>query len=149
MGGYPTRALRTQQFLYLHNFFPDRWPAGTPDHQKSTLSRAWLADCDNGPTKSYIFDNRDLDDAHRLAYQLSFGKRPAEELYDLSSDPQQLTNVATDPRYQEVRTRLKKQLWAQLKRSGDPRITGNGDELDRFPYLGGAPRFPEARKKKR
>ncbi|HIN81259.1 MAG TPA: heparan N-sulfatase, partial [Planctomycetes bacterium] len=35
MGGYPTRALRTHDFLYLHNFFPERWPSGTPNHQKA------------------------------------------------------------------------------------------------------------------
>ena len=27
---YPQRAIRTDDFLYIHNFEPDRWPAGDP-----------------------------------------------------------------------------------------------------------------------
>ena len=55
MGGYPTRAIRTHDFLYLHNFWPDRWPAGTPNYQKAVIAGAWLADCDNGPTNHFTF----------------------------------------------------------------------------------------------
>ncbi len=28
--GYPGRAIRTDQFLYIKNYEPERWPAGTP-----------------------------------------------------------------------------------------------------------------------
>ena len=28
--GYPSRALRTKDFLYIRNFRPERWPAGDP-----------------------------------------------------------------------------------------------------------------------
>ena len=28
--GYPTRAIRTEQYLYVKNFRPERWPAGDP-----------------------------------------------------------------------------------------------------------------------
>ena len=142
MGGYPTRALRTHDYLYLHNFAPDRWPAGTPHFEKAALQNAWLADCDNGPTKSYIVSNRDKDDPHRRFYQLCFGKRPADELYDLKKDPDQLVNVAADAAYAAVLTRMKKQLFAELKKSADPRVSGQGSKFDQYPYLGGAPRYP-------
>ena len=142
MGGYPTRAFRTHDFLYLHNFFPDRWPAGTPDHRKSTLPNAWLADCDNGPTKSYIVENRQQDDQHRQFYQLAFGKRPAEELYDLKKDPDQLVNVAKDPQYKKIVEQMRNRLFDELKKTGDPRLIEEDPNFDRFPYLGGAPRFP-------
>ena len=142
MGGYPTRALRTHDYLYLHNFAPDRWPAGTPHFEKAALQNAWLADCDNGPTKSYIVSNRDKDDPHRNSYQLCFGKRPADELYDLKKDPDQLVNVAADTAYEEILTRMKKRLFAELKKTADPRVTGQGAQFDEYPYLGGAPRYP-------
>ena len=29
--GYPVRALRTPDYLYVYNFAPDRWPAGNPE----------------------------------------------------------------------------------------------------------------------
>ena len=39
------------------------------------------------------------------------------------------------------------QLMKELAKSGDPRARGDGDEFDRYPYLGGAPKFPGPRKK--
>lgn len=142
MGGYPTRAIRTHDFLYLHNFFPDRWPAGTPNYQKAAFKGAWLSDCDNGPTKTYMVENRDKDAHHRGLYELAFGKRPATELYDLKKDPDQLVNIAADSAYAETIKRLKAYLFAELRKTNDPRVTGNGPDFDKFPYLGGAPKFP-------
>ena len=49
-GGYPCRAIRTHEFLYIQNFEPDRWPAGTPNYEKAVLPGAWFGDCDNGTT---------------------------------------------------------------------------------------------------
>ncbi len=146
MGGYPTRAIRTHAFLYLHNFQPDRWPAGTPNYDKASIGGAWFADCDNGPTKTYMVNNRDKDDHHRKLYDLAFGKRPAEELYDLKQDPGQLVNVAADPAYAEAVKKLKDQLFSELRKTGDPRVTSKGPDFDKFPYLGGAPKFPGPKK---
>ena len=142
MGGYPTRAIRTHDFLYLHNFRPDRWPAGTPNYQKAAIKGAWLSDCDNGPTKTYTVENRDKDAHHRGLYELAFGKRPATELYDLKKDPDQLVNIAADSAYAETVKKLKAHLFAELEKTNDPRVTGNGPDFDKFPYLGGAPKFP-------
>ena len=36
-------------------------------------------------------------------YQLAFGKRPREELYDLRSDPDYMHNLAADASYEDVR----------------------------------------------
>ena len=57
-GGYPMRAIRTDDYLYIRNFMPDRWPVGTPDHVNAYFENAWLADTDNGPTKTYIWQHR-------------------------------------------------------------------------------------------
>jgi len=142
MGGYPTRAIRTHDFLYLHNFRPDRWPAGTPNYQKAAIKGAWLSDCDNGPTKTYMVENSDKDAHHRRLYELAFGKRTAIELYDLKKDPDQLVNIAADSGYAETVKKLKAHLFAELEKTNDPRVTGNGPDFDKFPYLGGAPKFP-------
>ena len=37
---------------------------------------------------------------------------------------------------------MKKRLFAELEKTGDPRVTGEGPDFDQFPYLGGAPKFP-------
>ena len=142
MGGYPSRALRTHEYLLIRNYKPERWPNGTPDYKNAAIPGAWYADTDNGPTKTYMVENRDKDDTHRLLYGLSFAKRPGVELYDLKKDPGQLTNVSGDEAYADVLARLTRQMNAKLKDAGDPRANGSGDLFDEFPYLGGAPKFP-------
>ncbi len=142
MGGYPSRAIRNHDFLYIRNFKPDRWPAGTPNHGKAYIPRFWLADCDNGPTKTYMVENRDKDDHHSLLYELSFGKRPAEELYDCRRDPEQLLNLADDPAYADIKESMADLLMEQLELTADPRVIGGGDKFDEYPYLGGGPKGP-------
>jgi N-sulfoglucosamine sulfohydrolase len=146
--GYPSRAIRTKDYLYILNHEPDRWPAGTPDVDKAfehkrgnSITRGWLGDCDNGPTKSFIVANKDLDAAHAKFYDLSFGKRPAEELYVLANDPEQLTNVAGEKKFADVQAQLSSRLTELLKESGDPRADSGGEEMDRPPYGGGVPGY--------
>jgi len=142
MGGYPVRAIRTHDYLYIRNFKEDRWPSGTPNYKDAAIPYCWLGDCDNGATKSYMVDHREQDEHHRKLYDLAFGKRPAEELYDCGRDPEQLDNLALDPTYDEIKEKLAAQLMEQLLATGDPRATGGGDEFDVVPYLGHGPRHP-------
>ena len=142
VGGYPGRAIRTHDFLYIRNFRPDRWPNGTPHHERAAYPGAWYADTDNGPTKTWMIEQRDRDAEHRRLYELAFGKRPAVELYDLRSDPEQQVNVAGEPDYEAVRNELDERLMERLRATGDPRAAGGGDAFDEYPYLGGAPRHP-------
>ena len=69
-------------------------------------------------------------------YELCSGKRPADELYDLSKDPYQLTNVAGNPEYKEVLKKLKDQLMRELRETEDPRVFGKGESFDNYPYFG-------------
>ena len=140
-GGYPARALRTKDYLYIRNFDPDRWPAGTPDHKTAYVDNGWLGDCDNSPTKTYLWQHRD-DATVKAKYDLCFAKRPAEELYDLKRDPEQLHNVASDPAFAAERMRLATELEAELVARRDPRTLGGAEAFDKFPYHGGSPRWP-------
>jgi hypothetical protein len=142
MGGYPVRAIRNHQFLYIRNFEPDRWPAGTPNYLEAAIPYCWIGDCDNGPTKTYMTGNKDKDDHHRRLWELSFGKRPSEELYDCLKDPEQLVNLAGVPEYAEIKDGLAAQLMEQLELTLDPRAMGGGVAFDQVPYLGGAPKHP-------
>lgn len=146
LGGYPSRAIRTDEWLLIYNLTPNRWPNGTPNYQQATIDDAWYADTDNGPTKSYIIANRDRDEQHRQSYELCFAKRPELELYDLTSDPDQLRDVADVAANQDDMTRLLAQLQAILTETQDPRmvnegLTFDGITFDDYPYLGGAPKY--------
>ena len=141
-GGTPMRSIRTRDFLFIRNFRPDRWPAGTPHYPRATFEGSWLGDCDNGPTKTYMVENQEKDAHHRLLHDLSFAKRPAEELYDLERDPDQLENVAADPEYADVRKELETRLMAELGETGDPRLVGGAERLEAYPYYGGSPLWP-------
>ena len=142
MGGYPARGIRTDKHLYIRNYEADRWPAGTPDYEKSQAPNAWLADCDNSPTKWFLWEHR-KDPTLKKYYDLSFAKRPAEELYDLAKDPGQVVNVAVEPDYVRIRKALAVRLTQGLIATGDPRIEGRGAMFDTQPYLGGSPRYPQ------
>jgi N-sulfoglucosamine sulfohydrolase len=153
MGGYPSRALRNDAFLYIRNYEITRWPNGTPHWEKAAIPGNWYGDTDNGPTKTYIIENRNKDDAHRQSYDLCFAKRPAEELYDLAKDPSQLVNVASDAAYGVTLQVLGDQLTRELTASKDPRhnksVTFN---FDAEAYGGSGPKAPgyiDANKKKK
>ena len=57
-------------------------------------------------------------------YQLAFGKRPREELYDLRRDPDYMHNRAADEAYEGVRLGLEARLLAVLREQADPRLVG-------------------------
>jgi len=131
MGGYPCRGIRTDQYLYIRNFEPDRWPAGAPSNATHPIGE--FADCDNGPTKTYLLDHRD-DPKIKPYYDLAFAKRPAEELYDLKNDPDQLANLAEDKSYAKIKAGLSAMLLAEMKATSDPRAIGGGERFDQYPY---------------
>ena len=70
-------------------------------------------------------------------FQLCFGKRPAEELYDLSKDPHQINNLAGQPSYSEARKQLRAQLDQWMSDTADPRAVKDDDHWDSYPYFGG------------
>jgi arylsulfatase A-like enzyme len=142
LGGTPMRAIRTRDFLYVRNFRPDRWPAGTPHAERAVIEGRWLADCDNGPTKSHLVDHREDGPQSARSWYLAFAKRPAEELYDLRKDPDQLENVADRPDYAHVRAQLWERLLAELRATGDPRVVGGAERLEVYPYYGESPMKP-------
>jgi arylsulfatase A-like enzyme len=132
--GYPCRAIRTEDYLYIHNFEPTRWPSGSPD--ASVCARALpYGEIDSSPTKTFLMENRDVHGVAELA-ELSFGMRPAEELYDLRNDPEQMKNVAGSPAYEQVQAEMRERLFDRLTAANDPRVVGGKVEWDHYPYYG-------------
>lgn len=128
--GYPARAIRTRQFLYIQNLKPDRWPAGDP---REVMAVGSYGDIDNGPAKRFLIEHQDQ---YRSLADGAMAKRPAEELYDLREDPNQQTNIAQQPSNRATIARLRQQLQAWRQRTSDPRLSSAGDLIDTYPYYG-------------
>ena len=148
---YPQRSIRTEDFIYIINFEPDRWPMGDPLGLEAGSDRPTptpedlthdtfvaFRDMDASPTKAWLITHREEDDIEPL-YDLAFGKRPREELYDLRIDPDYMHNVAADPAYEETRAALEARLLAVLTAEQDPRLTEQPCRYEYEPYAGKVP----------
>jgi arylsulfatase A-like enzyme len=124
-GGYPIRAIVKEGMIYVRNYETSRWPAGNPE--------TGYLNCDGGATKTEILNAHRKDPNDRF-WALCFGKRPAEELYDLAKDPDCLANLAGSASHEEIRKALEKQMTDELKAQDDPRMEGKGEVFDRYPY---------------
>ena len=136
---YPVRAVRTNEWLYIRNLRPDRWPAGDPE---LVFSVGPYGDIDGGVTKTQMLERRS-DAATARFFALATAKRPAEELYDLRADPDQLNNVAGEPGRGSVKAQLRRMLDEWMRSTGDPRATSDDDRWDRYPYYGQPSKQPE------
>jgi len=140
---YPHRALRTRDFLYVRNFAPDRWPVGNPKFTSVSdmpsadalehNTYAAFADMDASPTKAWLV-RRYSEEDWEWHYNYAFGKRPAEQLYDLRKDPDQILNVADDPGYADAKREMSARLMKILTEAADPRVTGDGKTFERPPF---------------
>lgn len=132
--GYPCRAIRTKEHLYIYNYEPTRWPSGSPD-PTVCARRLPFGEIDSSPTKTFLMEHRNEHGVARLA-ELAFGMRPAEELYDLREDPHQMKNLAGSTTTMKLQETLRKRLFAHLEQTKDPRVTGGPVEWDYYPYYG-------------
>ena len=142
---YPQRAIRTDEFLYIINFRPDRWPLGDPYglmdstppsyQQVRENTRATLPDEDAGPTKAWLVEHRN-DPQWQPFFQHAYGRRPREELFDLRVDPHQMKNLAADPEYHSVLQTLEQRLLDELTRTSDPRMIDEGSFFETPPMSG-------------
>jgi arylsulfatase A-like enzyme len=113
------RSVRSDGFLYMRNNRPYQAWQGPADSVRSDSHRQLLALRDKGqltPAQADIF----------------LAPRPAEELYRCRKDQYQLTNLATDPKFDEVKQRLSNALyeWMSATRDSVPKDLSE-DSFDR------------------
>ncbi len=121
--GYPIRGIRKGDYLYVRNFETTRWPAGDPI--------TGYLNCDASPTKTQILRSRTTP-GMELYWKTNFGKRPTEELYNITNDEECMVNLANEPEMASVKQELWKLLEDELKAQGDPRMFGNGNIFDEY-----------------
>ena len=95
----PVRTIRTKDFKLLLNFNP-----GLPVATGNSFTRLVGTE-----TLTAIYA----------------APRPFEELYDLHADPCELTNLADNPAYQDIKSELKAKLLAHLAATNDEILCAN------------------------
>lgn len=123
--GYPVRAIIKGDYLYLKNYEPTRWPSANPE--------TGYMDTDGSPTKTAIL-NAGRQNRKNSYWQLSFGKRLSEELYNLKTDPYCVKNLAGKKNFEVVQNSLRQQMEKELTQQKDPRILGKGYLFDQYLY---------------
>jgi N-sulfoglucosamine sulfohydrolase len=127
---YPMRAIRTEHYLYIRNLRPDRWPAGDP---KVYFDVGDYGDVDACDAKDFLIANMEKPE-FKLYSALIFGKRLAEELYDLDKDPYQIVNVAGHAEYAGAQRDLRARLDRWMKETSDSRVDPAYGAWDTYPY---------------
>ena len=123
--GYPIRGIVKDGWLYLRNYRPDLWPGGNPECGYSTV--------DGSPTKTEILKSRH-DPETKYLWDWSFGKRPEEELFNLTDDPYCINNLASNESFSDIMGKLKSKMEEELKKQDDPRMFGNGDIFHTYTF---------------
>lgn len=109
-GYYPRRAVRTDRYKLIANLLQDR-----PNPIKGVDGcAAWAA----------AQDPKYDDAAVRRIYE-TYTRPPAEEFYDLSADPHEFVNLASDPAHQAALAELRGRLDAWRRRTADPALDPN------------------------
>ena len=109
---YPIRSLRTRKYSYFHNLEPS---LEVPIASDVALSPSWKAIVS---TPGAQLGKRTLG---------AFRHRPAEELYDLAADPDEVTNLVGDPAHASALADLRAQLATWRTATHDPWMAGVTD----------------------
>ncbi len=143
---YPQRAIRSQDYLLIRNFHPERWPAGTPQKFEANgelgPEHGGYHDIDACPSLSFLIANRDHPEIGKY-FHWAVDHRPEWEMFDTNKDPGCLVNLAEDPAHKKEFKKLSRQLNKYLKESGDPRMNGNGDIWEKYKRYSRIRSFPE------
>ena len=146
--GYPQRCLRTDKFLFVRNYKPERWPAG-PGQKYKNRSGSELGpehggyhDIDACPTLDYLIKGRS-DPKNSKYFLLATDKRPYEQLFDIINDPGCTNDLATNSKYKKTFKKLSLELTNYLIKTSDPRETGNGNVFETYPRYSGIRWFPK------
>ncbi|WP_100612796.1 sulfatase family protein [Confluentibacter lentus] len=123
---YPQRAYRTNDYLYIRNLKPNRWPIGTLEDG--------LRDIDGGPTRDWYIVNYDSIKNMDL-WNISFGKRPKEEFYNVRKDPDHIQNLAYNRAYKELKEIYSDKMDSVLIATKDPRMVIDPDYFDKMPFI--------------
>jgi N-sulfoglucosamine sulfohydrolase len=112
---YPMRGVRTRRFKYLNNL---AHPLEYPHSSDLWASATWQSAKQTG----FVGKRRVQDYLHR----------PAEELYDIEADPDEVNNLASKPEHRATLEQLRRKTWDFRERTKDPWMILERDREARF-----------------
>ncbi len=129
--GYPQRAMRTTDYLYIWNVHPERWPAGDPQkfEEDGTLGPMDGAYHDIDDFVDLFLQQHRNEPAVAPFFHSAVDKRPEVELYDIKKDPYCLENLADKPDFRATRDKLASELQEYLTQTNDPRMQPEGEAI--------------------
>lgn len=107
---YPIRSMRTRDWKYIRNLNPE-FQHHTHISRSSNVTsglnywQSWLSASETSPAAAAVVNR--------------YSVRPAEELYDLKSDPSELHNLAADPAQAERLREMRGEVDAWMQQQGD------------------------------
>ncbi len=107
---YPIRSVRTRDWKYIRNLHPEFQHHTHISRSSNVMSgfnywQSWLSAAETSPAAA--------------ATVKRYSVRPAEELYDLKSDPNELHNLATDPAQVERLQQMRADVDMWMQQQGD------------------------------
>ena len=126
-----SRTVRDERYRYIRNLHPDRSAMQHCDYPDQLptwveMRRLSFEEADQLARG----ERRDL--LTPLQRSVVAPTKPAQELYDISTDPHEEINLASDPSYAAVLTRLDEALSAWQDRYGDLGLVPEDDLLERW-----------------
>jgi len=116
---YPIRSVTDGKYHYIRNLSPENLYIERHLMARMPLNKYW---------PSWVFDASD--DPEILDLVTRYQKRPAEELYNLTDDPDEMKNLSNQKEVSGIQKKLSKELDKWLKEQGDP-----GAGLDTYEEL--------------
>ena len=133
---YPIRTVTDGTFRYIRNLTPDEIYI-----EKHLMGVAGNGALNNPYWATWVFTA--WDNPHTYELVKRYTNRPAEQLYDTSSDPYELTNLADDPAHAETKSRLSTELDSWLESQGDPGVAQDTHEAIQAARRGEHLYYPE------
>ena len=103
---YGIRSIRSQAFRYILNLTPEATFQNAVFQKKNKWWKSWEEKAATG-------------DPHAQAMVAKYRKRPGEELYDVRSDPLNMTNLAEKSEFAATKAQLRERLDAWMSAQGD------------------------------
>ncbi len=109
---YPIRCVRNRNFRYIRNLYPQGVFQNIITH-----GRSYDPEAGSALWKSWV--RKGKTDAFAASRVTMYQHRPAEEFYDLPSDPSELKNLIESSEYREEIDSLRRQLDQWMETQGD------------------------------